>query len=331
VTAALPLASMPSRSVHLLKIEPDVGRLLSPDEREAAADLTLPTLSVGRNAHDILEQIEGAGAFGAFVLEGMLLDQIRLGDQLGIRLLGPSDLIWLRSTPPPMIVSELACRAAAPTRLALLGDELLSAANRWPQLIAGLQLRLACQSDRLAAQLVICQLPRVDQRLMAMMWLLAESWGRVTAAGTTLPLALTHDALGGMVGARRPTVTLALGELTDRGAVVRLDQGWLLIEEPPQRSAWAETIHAPALLDQPVSEWSSTADRGANAERDRAELESSYVALREAVSALREQHARNTDRFQERLTQMATTRKRCAASRERLAQERISRQRSPSS
>ena len=34
-----------------------------------------------------------------------------------------------------------------------------------------------------------------------MMWLLAESWGQVTSAGTTLPLTLTHDTLGGLVGA----------------------------------------------------------------------------------------------------------------------------------
>ena len=52
------------------------------------------------------------------------------------------------------------------------------------------------------------------------MWLLAESWGRVTQAGIRLPLGLTHDVLGALVGARRPTVTLALRELTERGAIL---------------------------------------------------------------------------------------------------------------
>ena len=108
--------------------------------------------------------------------------------------------------------------------MAILGSEVLIAAHRWPRIVAGLNARIGEQSERLTTQLAICQLPRVDQRVLAMMWLLAESWGRVTAAGTTLPLALTHDALGALVGARRPTVTLALGELTDRGAIVRQDR-----------------------------------------------------------------------------------------------------------
>jgi hypothetical protein len=47
-----------------------------------------------------------------------------------------------------------------------------------------------------------------------------------------LPLALTHETLGGLVGARRPTVTLALRELTERGALVHQSPGWLLLEAP---------------------------------------------------------------------------------------------------
>ncbi len=50
-----------------------------------------------------------------------------------------------------------------------------SEVRRWPGLLAGLHVHVAEQSERLAAQLVICQLPRVDQRLLAIMWLLAES------------------------------------------------------------------------------------------------------------------------------------------------------------
>jgi hypothetical protein len=79
---------------------------------------------------------------------------------------------------------------------------------------------------------MICQLPRVDERLLALMWLLAESWGQVTPAGTLLPIALTHAALGGLIGARRPTVTLALGNLTAAGVIRRQPRGWLLLGSP---------------------------------------------------------------------------------------------------
>ena len=72
----------------------------------------------------------------------------------------------------------------------------------------------------MTVQLVICQLPRVEDRVLAVLWLLAESWGHVTPAGVRLPLALTHETLGALIGARRPTVTLALRKLTDDGTLV---------------------------------------------------------------------------------------------------------------
>lgn len=54
-----------------------------------------------------------------------------------------------------------------------------------------------------------------------MLWHLADRWGRVTPDGVIVPLKLTHEALGRLVGAQRPTVTLALGELVASGRVTR--------------------------------------------------------------------------------------------------------------
>jgi hypothetical protein len=49
-------------------------------------------------------------------------------------------------------------------------------------------------------------------------------------------LRLPHRTLAGMVGARRPSVTTALGQLIARGEVERRpDGGWLLLGEPPQQ------------------------------------------------------------------------------------------------
>jgi len=49
-----------------------------------------------------------------------------------------------------------------------------------------------------------------------------------------VPVSLTHDALGELIGARRSTVALALNELSERGAVVRQNGSWLLLESPPE-------------------------------------------------------------------------------------------------
>jgi CRP-like cAMP-binding protein len=147
-------------------------------------------------------------------------------------MIGPGDLLPLTHAPRSILVVEAQYRATTPARLTLLEREMLLAIRRWPQIAAGLHARLGEQGERLTTQLMICQLPRVDDRLLAVMWLLAQSWGQVTPAGTLLPIGLTHAALGGLVGARRPTVTLALGSLTADGALRREERGWLLLRSP---------------------------------------------------------------------------------------------------
>jgi hypothetical protein len=77
-----------------------------------------------------------------------------------------------------------------------------------------------------------------------MMWLLAESWGRVTPSGTWLPIKLTHSTLGELIGAKRPTVSLALRDLIQGGAVQAQSDGWLLLSEPPAPT----TVATPAAV-----------------------------------------------------------------------------------
>lgn len=235
-------------TVRLLEVEPDIGRFLTAEER--AAVLTLVSVPLATVLKGDFTLFDEGKPFAGLVLEGMLFQRLRVGDQVGLRLLGPGDILSVGGTLRSTLLTQTECRAAARTELALLGNEVLSAARRWPRLMAGLHLRIGEQSERLAIQLVICQLPRVEQRLLALMWLLAESWGRVTAAGTVLPLSLTHEALGELIGARRPTVTLALIELTKRGAIVKEDGGWLLLESPPEPVGEMARIQEPRLLEE---------------------------------------------------------------------------------
>ena len=87
----------------------------------------------------------------------------------------------------------------------------------------------AARLRRQALHRAVSQLPRVDERLLAMLWLLAERWGRVGPDGVVVELALTHELLGRLIGARRPTVTMAVGQLIEAGHVRRrLDRGYVL-------------------------------------------------------------------------------------------------------
>ena len=207
--------------------------MLSAEDRASAAAVRLPVRTVDEAGADIDQQLEDSGAIGALVIDGLVIQRIKLGDRSAVTLLGPGDVIAPQSSAPPLILSDLHRVTAGSVRLALFGSRTLLALAHWPQLLVGLYRRLTQQGERLAAQLLVCQLPRVEDRVLALLWLLAERWGRVTTAGTRLPLVLTHESIGTMVGAQRPTISLALRELTDRGALVREQDGWLLLAPPP--------------------------------------------------------------------------------------------------
>jgi CRP/FNR family transcriptional regulator, cyclic AMP receptor protein len=83
------------------------------------------------------------------------------------------------------------------TRPVLLGDELLVAARRWPSPVSSLHGRMLEDPEALVWQLTICRLPRVEDRVMAVMRLLPVAWGRVTPAGIRLPLSLSTRCWAG--------------------------------------------------------------------------------------------------------------------------------------
>jgi Crp-like helix-turn-helix domain len=192
--------------------------------------------------------------------------------------------------------------------------------HRWPRLLAGLHVRAAEQIERVAVQLAICQLSRVEDRLLALLWLLAETWGRVTASGTSLPITLTHETIGALIGARRPTVTLALGDLSERGAIVRQGRGWLLTERPPVPTPAMRPPHAPALVIEEPSPWALSAAPFAASPAARAEIAATYERLRE-------EHSHNAAVMEERLQEIRAVRERTRELRDRLQSSRTVRPR----
>jgi CRP/FNR family transcriptional regulator, cyclic AMP receptor protein len=128
----------------------------------------------------------------------------------------------------------------SPLSVAVLDRRFAAEMTRYPEITATLFDRLSERSLRLATTQAISQLTRVDRRLKALFWHLAERWGRVSGDGVIVPLALTHRILGQLVGARRPTVSTALSELADRGELVRRPDGsWLLRGDPPDAESLA--------------------------------------------------------------------------------------------
>jgi CRP-like cAMP-binding protein len=115
------------------------------------------------------------------------------------------------------------------TRLAVLDDRFEAAARRWPTIFRALCLQVEDQMERIAVQQLISQLPRAEQRIVALLWHLADRWGRTEPQGMVVPLTVGHEAISRLVGGRRSTVSAALGRLADQDLVTRLSNGtWLL-------------------------------------------------------------------------------------------------------
>jgi CRP/FNR family cyclic AMP-dependent transcriptional regulator len=139
-----------------------------------------------------------------------------------------------------------------PARVAVLDAKFLAAVQPWPSIAAALLRRALRRSHRLASLCALRQLPRTDIRILTLFWQLAEDIGQVRRDGVLVPLPITHAVLAALVGARRPTVTRALGDLADRGLLTREGaNGWVVRGAPPQD---ARRLPAAVLHTGPVSE-----------------------------------------------------------------------------
>ena len=89
----------------------------------------------------------------------------------------------------------------------------------FPQITRAL-LRRACRRPvELDVLRAITSQPRLEVRLVLLLWHLATRWGRVEPSGVRLSLPLTHRLLGQLVAAERPSVSHALKRLAQAGLV----------------------------------------------------------------------------------------------------------------
>jgi CRP/FNR family cyclic AMP-dependent transcriptional regulator len=223
--------------IALLEVDPELGRHLPADDLEhARSALTVPVCDVASGTlHLGTLATEAINPFAAYVVSGLLTRDVDIGGQPALELLGPGDILVGKEVAGTLPVRSR-LTVTAPARIALLDDRILAAVRHWPRLLPGLMQRVCEQRDRLALQLAISHQPRVEDRLMNLFWHLSDRFGSVTPEGILLPMSLTHEALGRLVGARRPTITLALRALDERGVLQRrADRSWLLAEWPPER------------------------------------------------------------------------------------------------
>lgn len=279
--------SVSQRTVRLLDYDPELGATLRPERRAEARESAQATLvRVGRGPCRADELTGGQGAvYGVLLLDGLVNRTVVLDGVSSAQLLGRGDLVRVGDDLGDALV-ETAIRwtVLEPLSLALLDEGFLLTIRRWPELVAALFERLAAQEVRRDVHRALSQLPRVEDRIHALLWLLAERWGRVSPQGVTLHLRLTHELIGQLVGAKRPTVSIALKELERRGVVCRRSDGSWLLEE-----AWTRSPRANPSV---VSDGAALVEERRPAPSPEPFTGSSLAEIRERVERMRRLHRR---------------------------------------
>jgi hypothetical protein len=218
--------------IAVLDADPDLADALTPEVRSVArrhAVARVETIEPG--LWDPEAAYGGAPpTVGLLMVDGLITRDIGFAGRTTTELLGAGDLLrpWDQDATFEPLPVQICWHVLQRSRVAVLDRHFAAVIGRWPGLVDAIVGRAVKRSRSLAFQLAISQVTRVDGRLLVLFWQLADRWGRVTPHGVLVPLDLTHETLGKLVGARRPSVTTALGQLGAHRLLERSHDGWLL-------------------------------------------------------------------------------------------------------
>ncbi len=217
--------------MDLLECDADLGRVLSAEGRQR---LWATSFRLDRGPWKPVADKPSHDHLGFLVLDGLIGRRVFVPDRgRSLELLGEGDLLrpWTEDSASFTYVSW---RVIEPASIAVLGNTLAGKARDLPEFLEALTERALRRSRRLAVNAAIANTVGVEDRLLLLLWQLAELWGKKQPGGALLPFRLSHQTLAELVGARRPTVTLAVGALTERKLLDRSESGhWILAGSPP--------------------------------------------------------------------------------------------------
>ena len=225
--------------ISIIDADPDLADLLDKGEVERARHDALTRVQrLSPGVWDAAAAMEPAAHHRGFlIIDGLLSRTVDVLGRHCIELVGNGDVMrpWQWDDEGSHVQAEVDWTILEPSRLAVLDHGLVTRLVPWPQLGLELFNRGTRRAHHLAVALAIAHHQRVDDRLLLTLWHLAERWGRVHTEGVVVPLPLSHQRLADLVGAQRPSVTTAMGDLTRAGTISRRDNGdWVLHGSPPE-------------------------------------------------------------------------------------------------
>lgn len=242
--------------VRLLDVDPELGSGLEGDQLAEARDhavVAAVMLPPGAWALDQLAAARGVRGevHGFLVVDGVVIARAALVRRVSGRLIFAGAVVLVDAGEEASISVQWGWSAVTRTRLAVLDDRLLMIGARWPRLLAALLRRAAHQNLQALLHQAISQLPRVEDRLLALMWSIADRRGIVRGDGVYVPLPVTHQALAQMIGAQRPTVTLGLARLAEEDLLRPEKGGWVI--DPRSAAQFQRAEDAPDVDERPAA------------------------------------------------------------------------------
>jgi CRP/FNR family transcriptional regulator, cyclic AMP receptor protein len=240
---------------YLLDADGELADEFDVRARLAARQLaTARVLQVGVGVCDLGPWFEAAGqGLGLLILEGLIALETRVGDRTAAELVGPGDLLQPSGPVADQLLTRTCgWRVLSPARLALLDAEFADRVRPFPQIPRALVRRACRRPVELDVLRAITSQPRLEVRLVMLLWHLAARWGRVEPSGVRLSLPLTHRLLGQLVAAERPSISHALKRLAQADLVTGTADD-LHLHDSLEYELAALTERAPVLSKRTVA------------------------------------------------------------------------------
>jgi hypothetical protein len=243
----------PEGTVRLLDVDPSLARGI---ERrvldEARETLIADVIRIEPGEWEAAHDKPASPLFlGYLILEGAFTREVSVSSRPSLELLGPGDLIRPWVAPRALEVMHVSADWALLTtgHLAIIGEDFHRQAQAFPTILTVLMDRVVARARWVGFQVALCQLPRIDHRLILTFRYVAERWGVAGPRGVKIPIRLSHRSLAAMIGARRPKVSSALTQLSDLELIEQDKDGtWTFfgadvdpmallagIDDPPER------------------------------------------------------------------------------------------------
>ncbi len=142
------------------------------------------------------------------------------GKQSILAFLEPGELFGELAVCGPGLRDDFAEAAETSTVALLPGDALRLLIADNPTFALGITRLIGLRRRKIERRLRSLLFRSHRHRLLHLLLELAEQFGRPSARGTLISLALSHQELAGVIGSTRESVTLTLGDLQAEGLLV---------------------------------------------------------------------------------------------------------------